>query len=132
MYICDCGKEFVNKQAFCGHCGHCRIRLKNRGKSYIPRFKDKCAWSRGKTFIEFKEHSISNRKIVKRALIRNKIKEYKCEKCGISTWCNKPLVLQLHHINGIKNDNRIENLQLLCPNCHAQTDTYKKRKNERV
>ena len=51
-------------------------------------------------------------------------KEYKCEICGISEWQGKELSLQLDHINGINNDNRIENLRLLCPNCHSQTETF--------
>lgn len=63
--------------------------------------------------------------IIKR-LIKNGYKEYKCENCGINEWDGKPLRLQVHHINGDHNDNRIENLQLLCPNCHTQTDTYAK------
>lgn len=63
--------------------------------------------------------------IIKR-LIKNGYKEYKCENCGINEWDGKPLRLQVHHINGEHNDNRIENLQLLCPNCHTQTDTYAK------
>ena len=50
---------------------------------------------------------------------------YKCKECGISEkWNNKPIILHLDHINGINNDNRLENLRFLCPNCHSQTDTY--------
>lgn len=61
--------------------------------------------------------------IIKR-LINGGYKEYKCENCGINEWNCKPLRLQVHHINGDHFDNRLENLQLLCPNCHTQTDTY--------
>lgn len=51
-------------------------------------------------------------------------REYKCEICNISEWQNKPLVLQVDHINGIHNDNRVENLRFICPNCHSQTETF--------
>ena len=61
--------------------------------------------------------------ILKR-LINHGIKSYECECCGISEWNGKELKLQIHHINGNHFDNRLENLQILCPNCHTQTDTY--------
>ena len=61
---------------------------------------------------------------LKNRLILKGYKEYKCEMCGRTTWEGKPIPLQTHHINGDNSDNRIENLQLLCPNCHAFTDTY--------
>ena len=47
-----------------------------------------------------------------------------CECCGLSEWRGEPLVLQLHHINGSRDDNRLENLQVICPNCHAQTENW--------
>lgn len=83
--------------------------------------------------VNFKEYSdeeffVSNAKrngksIVKR-LLDHGYKKYECECCGVSEWNGKPLKLQIHHINGDHCDNRIENLQILCPNCHTQTDTY--------
>lgn len=62
---------------------------------------------------------------LKDRLLKEYMKEYKCECCGNTEWMGKPIALELHHVNGIKNDLRIENLQLLCPNCHAFTDNYR-------
>ena len=58
-------------------------------------------------------------------LIKEGIKDHKCECCGLSEWMGVPISLEVDHINGINNDHRLENLRILCPNCHAQTDTYR-------
>jgi 5-methylcytosine-specific restriction endonuclease McrA len=52
------------------------------------------------------------------------LKENRCEACGLTEWLGRPLSMQLHHRNGDGLDNRLENLALLCPNCHSQTDTW--------
>lgn len=63
--------------------------------------------------------------IIKDYVKRHNLIEYKCSMCGnTGNWQNKPLSLQLHHINGNKKDNRLENLTFVCPNCHSQTDTF--------
>lgn len=71
------------------------------------------------------ENSTHTRVHLKKRLIKEKILEYKCSICdNKGEWLNIKLSLQLDHINGINNDNRIENLRFLCPNCHSQTSTY--------
>jgi hypothetical protein len=65
-------------------------------------------------------------------LVAAGLKEERCEICGIGTWCGRPLAMALHHRNGDGLDNRLENLQLLCPNCHSQTENFSGRKNRVV
>ncbi len=66
----------------------------------------------------------TNRGHLKRRLLKAGLKSERCEQCGITDWQGKPLSMQLHHVNGDGKDNRLENLRLLCANCHSQTDTY--------
>ena len=62
---------------------------------------------------------------LKKRLIAEGIKKSVCESCGQSEWLEQPIPLELHHINGNNSDNRLENLRILCPNCHALTDSYR-------
>ena len=64
---------------------------------------------------------------LRRKLIKQGLKPNRCEKCGNDEWNGLPIPLELDHINGINNDNRLDNLRILCPNCHAQTETYRGR-----
>lgn len=71
------------------------------------------------------ENSTFSRHNLKKRLIKEKLIEYKCSECGCGDiWNNKKISLQLEHKNGINNDNRLENLTFLCPNCHSQSETY--------
>jgi hypothetical protein len=65
-----------------------------------------------------------NRTHVKGRLIALGLLVEACARCGVTEWQGRSLCLQLHHINGVGKDNRLENLELLCPNCHSQTDNF--------
>jgi len=70
-------------------------------------------------------NSFYKRSALKRRLIKDKLIEEKCNICGqMPEWKGKKLVLVLDHINGINNDNRLNNLRLLCPNCNSQQSTF--------
>jgi len=61
---------------------------------------------------------------LKKKLMKELNWKNQCGLCGIEDWQGKPLVMQLDHIDGNNKDNSLKNLRLLCPNCHAQTDTF--------
>lgn len=94
------------------------------------------AWNQGDKYRPIKEkrsleeilveHSTwVNTNNLRKRLLDEGIKPRRCECCGRTEWMGKPIALELHHINGVKDDLRIENLQILCPNCHAFTDNYR-------
>jgi len=73
-----------------------------------------------------------NNKYVKSKTLRNNLLKigvkYCCNICGLDSWQNKQIVLEIDHINGNNKDNTRENLRFLCPNCHSQTDTFGNKK----
>ena len=108
----DSAKKDVNKRGL-------KIPTYDSSKEIVNRFKNKIPENE-----LFVENSKASRNVIKRKIIRENLIEYKCKKCGIKNiWQNEEITLELEHINGINNDNRLENLCFLCPNCHSQTIT---------
>lgn len=73
----------------------------------------------------FIENSDASQRVLREYYLRGNYSEYQCKICGLQpVWENKPLSLRLDHINGINNDDRLDNLRWVCPNCDSQLDTY--------
>ena len=73
------------------------------------------------------EEALANSKsrvTIKRHLLRAGIIKNRCDWCGLTEWRGQPLSIQIDHVNGIRDDHRLENLRMLCPNCHSQTNTF--------
>lgn len=93
-------------------------------------------WNHGKEYIHFGKKYILSEILIenspyksstklKERLIKEGLKNKKCEICKLSEWMNKEIPLELNHKNGNNTDNRIENLEIICCNCHAQTENYR-------
>ena len=104
----DCVMEF----GFCAAAWH-KARLRGEVKTR----------RHGMPIAELLRRGVS-RYNIKLRLLRNGLLPNTCAHCGLAEWRGKPLSLHIDHINGVKNDHRLENLRMLCPNCHSQTETY--------
>jgi 5-methylcytosine-specific restriction endonuclease McrA len=112
-----CEKSFPRKNSLASHIARCP-----KNPKHLQRLKDR--ESDIKSALELDYDSVPN------ALKREKIfmeQEGKCKSCGLSTWLGQAITLELEHKNGNHHDNSRENLELLCPNCHTMTHTWRGR-----
>ncbi len=128
-------KEKINENASLGEISK---MLQVRQSTLVKHLKDlginykgKQNWAKGKTFI--KSHAIdyigeSGKMIatskLRTLLIRDGLKEEKCERCNNAEWMGQKIPLELHHIDGNHFNNKLENLMILCSNCHMQIHGY--------
>lgn len=125
----SCSAIYNNKKRLKKECLHCGNKIPARNKYCNNQCqKDYEKSLRIKDFLEGKFHNTAiksgSETWFKKFLLE--YFNYSCSICGLGTvWNNKPLTLEVDHINGRCHNNVIENIRLLCPNCHSQTDTYK-------
>lgn len=112
----DEGHSFVECRERFGFSGGSWWKAIERG-DIVPREKELAGYSTRKAF--------------KRRLMRDGVLAECCAICGIREWQGRPIVLELHHLNGRRDDHRPENVVLLCPNCHSQTGSYRTRNRTR-
>jgi hypothetical protein len=110
-------------------CLNCKGSILFKGYTYDHKYcSNQCqADLRAKKALEKHRQDFQEGKCKSRPRIRQLLTEsrgYKCECCGISEWQGKDIVLQVDHINGDPYNNNPDNLRLICPNCHSQTDTF--------
>ena len=81
--------------------------------------------------VYFKRYTNRKPANVKKRILTYGLKDYQCESCGISHkkgWLGEDITIELHHIDGDRCNNYLDNLKFLCPNCHSQTDNYRNKK----
>ena len=112
IQCCKCGDDVeVDARASKIKCEKCRaIKIKRKITDYHKVIRG--------------EETTTSYTALRLFLIKEGIKKNKCEECGTSKWQGKPLCIQLHHIDGNRKNNLLENLKMVCPNCHYQTKTW--------
>ena len=126
-FCLQCGKKLKpGQKKFCS--SSCAASFNNHNRVLSNATKEKIS-------LKLRTNTLTNRSrngsgykrsyyTLKERLFRDGIKERKCERCGITEWMGEKITLQLHHIDGNRQNNNVENLQILCPNCHSQTDNF--------
>lgn len=107
------------------YCLYCENELKKKTQKKYCSVDCQADYEFEASFVDGHPPSTANRRPMKRWLIRQR--GHQCEVCKNTEWMEQPIPLELHHIDGNHKNNHLDNLQLICPNCHALTDTYKAR-----
>ena len=119
----EAGKSFLECQRQFGFCGASWTKAILRG-AIVPRRKE---WSVDRVLSESR-----SRLTIKRTLLKAGVLKNRCEECGLSEWRGRHISIQLDHRNGVRDDHRLENLRMLCPNCHSQTETFAAKNRRRI
>lgn len=105
-------------------CSHCEKFVSKSSNKYC----DDCitsgiAYHHNRTLSNLKLEELKTDFQRKKKIMQER--EHRCESCGLTEWLGQPIKLEMHHIDGDADNNVSENLQLLCPNCHSLTPTYR-------
>lgn len=142
----ECSKchRHISASNYQRHTKTCTGPKKVRGIDFDPNagFKDgtRIQWNKGKqtgmdnssAWIRKRRHAanIEDLNHGSRRLRVIEEQEFKCLRCGLGEWQGQPMVFELNHIDGNNKNNKRDNLEILCPNCHSLTPTWRGRKNK--
>lgn len=117
-------KSFVELSKLTKHPRHIVTKIINNNNIDISHFRNKYT-KKDVLKSMFIDKSSSIRNTLRKNIIKYNLIKYNCSKCGISNIYNDlPIVIQLHHKDGNRYNNKLNNLEFLCPNCHSQTSTF--------
>lgn len=133
-----CSREFENVYAMSAHKGHCS------GANSTLHLEEARRWSKGLKsetdervrrqalkqtiplqYIIDGNHPKAQSYGLKRKLLKHGVFNNTCSICDLEEWMGSPIQCELDHVNGNRHDHRLENLRMLCPNCHSQTNTFR-------
>jgi hypothetical protein len=115
----------ANYKGFYAHCRRLGLDTSHfSGQGHLKGKRHNWSYATPLERILVADSTYTNIRHLKTRLLRAGMLRSECYGCGISEWRGKPLSFVLDHMNGLHDDNRIENLQLLCPNCNSQTATF--------
>ena len=121
-------KAFICKQLQCKQ-ETLNSYLKKMGIEYQGNQAGKGMSKNNGQYMTLEDYLVNSESIqsnkVRLKLLKEGYKEHKCENCGLTEWLGQPIPLELHHKDGNPHNNVLENYVLLCPNCHAMTDSYR-------
>jgi len=124
-----CASIGMNKNTFIFHAKRLGCYKPNQGGiGIIKQYQDRSIAL--KEILEGKHPQYQTNKLAKR-LLKENIKEHRCENCNTKEWLGNPIPLELHHIDGNSSNHALNNLQFLCPNCHTLTDNYKSKNTKK-
>lgn len=120
-----CSMLRMNYKTFTKRAKNLGVYKKNQGSKGVKRDIEYKTIDLGE-ILEGKHPQYQSNKLRLR-LIKSSVKKAECECCGLSEWNGFPIPLELNHIDGDRHNHLLENLEIICPNCHAQTPTYRAR-----
>jgi|APGre2960657444_1045066.scaffolds.fasta_scaffold28600_4 hypothetical protein len=106
-----------------------RMPMKELYDSLPQETKDRMTWSKGKVLMSTEEVFVNGKEwgseLLRKYLHHYKLKPYHCDICSLTEWNGQHITLELDHIDGVRDNNALNNLRWLCPNCHSQTPTFR-------